>query len=61
MSPDSYKPVEVDENVLKSMRFEEVFIVDMSHFCPNYPKRYFKNLVPDVAITKCDQCNKFFI
>lgn len=43
------------------MRFEEVFIVDMSHFCPNYPKRYFKNLVPDVAITKCDQCNKFFI
>ena len=61
VTPENYKPVMVKENVMRHMRFEEVFIIDMSHFCPSYPKKYFKNMVPDVAITKCEQCNKFFI
>jgi hypothetical protein len=30
VSPDGYKPVEVDERILKSLRYEEVFIVDYS-------------------------------
>ena len=30
VSPDQYRAVEVDERILKSMRFEEVFIVDYS-------------------------------
>jgi len=30
VSPEQYRPVEVDERTLKSMRFEEVFIVDYS-------------------------------
>ena len=54
-------PVQVSADVMQSMRFEEVFIQDMSHFSPNYPKRYFKNMVPDVAITKCENCCRFFI
>jgi len=29
-----WKPIEVDERLLKSMRFEEVFIQDYSHFNP---------------------------
>ena len=53
-TPENYKAVVVNENVLKHMRFEEVFIVDNSHFSTSYPKRYYKNMVPDVAITKCD-------
>ena len=61
VTPENYKPVMVKENVMRHMRYEEVFIQDMSHYCPNYPKRYFKNMVPDVAITKCEQCQKFFI
>ena len=43
------------------MRFEEVFVQDMGHFSPNLPKRYFKNMVPDVAITMCENCSRFFI
>ena len=61
VTPENYKPVVVNENVMRHMRFEEVFVVDMAHFSPNYPKRYFKNMVPDVAITKCDNCQKLFI
>jgi hypothetical protein len=30
VSPDTYKAVEVDERILKSLRYEEVFIVDYS-------------------------------
>ena len=55
-----YRPIEVDEYMLKSLRFEEVYIQDYSHFNPNYPKRYFKNIVPDVAINMCENCCKFF-
>jgi hypothetical protein len=56
-----YKPIEVDEFMLKSLRYEEVYILDYGHFNPNYPKRYFKNIVPDVAINMCENCCKFFI
>ena len=60
-SPENYKAVVVNENVLKHMCFEEVFIQDNTKYCSSYPKRYFKNMVPDVAICKCESCNKFFI
>jgi len=56
-----YKPIDVDEYMLKAMRYEEVYVLDYSHFNPNYPKRYFKNIVPDVAINMCENCCKFFI
>mmetsp|Transcript_42469 Transcript_42469/g.56026 ORF Transcript_42469/g.56026 Transcript_42469/m.56026 type:complete len:85 (+) Transcript_42469:3463-3717(+) len=46
---------------MRSMRFEEVFIQDMSHFNSTMPKRYFKNMVPDVAINMCENCCRFFI
>ena len=61
MSADSYKPVEVDERILKSMRYEEVFIIDYTYLCPTQPRKYFKNMVPDVSITICDKCCKFFM
>ena len=43
------------------MRYEEVFIQDYSHINPKYSRRYFKNLVPDVAIMMCENCGHFFI
>ena len=61
VSPDQYKAVEVDERILKSMRYEEVFIVDYSQLSPQWPKKYYKNMVPDVAVTLCDKCCKFFL
>lgn len=47
--------------MLKSIRFEEVYILDYSHFNPAYPKRYFKNITPDLPVHMCENCNKFFI
>jgi len=60
-NPEAYRPVEVDEHILKSMRWEEVFIVDMDHFGGGLQKKYYKNMSPDVAINKCENCQKFFI
>lgn len=61
INPENVKPVELDEKTLCSMRYEEVFIVDYSKFCDKIPRRYFKNVVPDVPITMCENCCKFFI
>lgn len=61
VNPDTAKPVEVDERVMQNMRYEEVFIVDHSKLCPNKPRRYFKNMVPDVSVTMCERCCKFFL
>jgi len=47
---DSYRPVEVDEAILKSLRYSEVFLVDLRHICSTYPIRYFRNVIPDVSI-----------
>lgn len=55
------RPVEIDEKTLQSMRYEEVFVVDYTSLCPKMPRRYFKNMVPDVSITKCECCCKFFL
>lgn len=61
VNPDMTKPVEVDERVMMNMRYEEIYIVDFSKFCPKIPRRYFKNMVPDVSITMCENCCNFFL
>ena len=61
MNPDSTKPVEVDERVMQNMRYEEGFVVDYSKLCPSKGRKYYKNMVPDVSITMCEQCCKFFL
>merc|ERR1712146_659231 len=60
-SPENTKPIRTDERVLQHMRFEEVFVVDYSKISPAMPKRYYKNMVPDVSITCCERCCKFFL
>ena len=61
VNPDKYRPITVGQDILQNMRYEEVFVQDMSHFNPKMPKRYYKNMVPDVAITMCENCCRFFI
>ena len=53
--------MEIDEQIMRSIRFEEVFIVDYSKLNPKLPKRFYKNMIPDVAITQCENCSKFFL
>ena len=50
VTADSYRPIEVGEDILKSLRFSEVFMADLTHICPSYPIRFFRNVIPDVAI-----------
>ena len=61
VTADSYRPVEVGEDILKSLRFSEVFIVDLTHICKSYPFRYFRNVIPDVAIGVCENSGKFYL
>jgi intraflagellar transport protein 122 len=61
VNPEASKPVEVDERVLQHMNFEEVYIVDYSKLCPNMPRKFYRNMVPDVSITLCECCCKFFL
>lgn len=61
VTPDSYRPVEVNEEVLRSLRFSEVFMVDLRHICPSYPVRYFRNMIPDVSIGICENSGKFYL
>lgn len=61
MTTDTYRPIEVDEEILRSLKYEEVFIVDRTDVSPQYPRKYFRNMVPDVAIIMCDNCYKFFL
>lgn len=61
VTADSYRPVEVGEDILKSLRYSEVFIVDLSHICKSYPFRYFRNVIPDVAIGICENSGKFYL
>lgn len=48
-------PVKVNTDVLKALPRSDVIVCD-------WPKplkyQYFKNLMPDVQITKCKSCNK---
>lgn len=61
VAEESYKPVEVDEQILVSMRYEDVFVVDYTHMCSKMPRKYFKSMVPDVAITMCSHCCQFAV
>jgi hypothetical protein len=54
-------PIRTNERVLQHIRFEEVFVVDYSKINSTIRRRYFKNMVPDVSITCCERCCKFFL
>jgi len=61
ISPELYKPIVADRAVLRSLKKEEVFVVDYTHIHPKFPKKYFKNMVPDVAIHLDNKSGKFFL
>jgi intraflagellar transport protein 122 len=61
VNPDNYRPLVVDAHILKSLRFEEVFVVDLTHLSKAMTKRYYKNMSPEIAIKLSEPCGKFFI
>jgi len=61
MTGEDYRPVAVDEDTLISMRYEDVYILDLTKYCPTLPRKYYKNAIPDVEITGCPHCGHFYL
>mmetsp|Transcript_14244 Transcript_14244/g.14232 ORF Transcript_14244/g.14232 Transcript_14244/m.14232 type:complete len:272 (-) Transcript_14244:25-840(-) len=61
VTADSYRPVEVNEEILRSLRFSEVFMVDLRHICKSYPVRFFRNVIPEISIGLCENSGKFYL
>ncbi len=58
---ENYHPVEVDTALLESLRYEHVFVEDLTSHCRTYPRRYFKNMIPEIPLTQCDKCSNVFL
>lgn len=58
---ENYRPVELDEKVLQSIKLEEVFVEDLTKYCRKFPRRYYKNMVPDIPLIQCESCSKIFL
>lgn len=54
---DKYRPVVVNEEILKSFNCLDVFAVHNEH---NGSVHYFKNMIRDVGIAICPSCQNFF-
>merc|ERR1712232_763663 len=57
---EPYRPVTVDGDVLLELKPEEVFVVDMSKYSRLLPVRFYRSMIPEVAIAVCGSCGHFF-
>jgi len=53
-----YRPVTVDRKCLSSLRSSEVFIVRWKG--KGLRNQYYKNMIPEISIALCENCNHFF-
>ncbi|CAG2107867.1 unnamed protein product [Medioppia subpectinata] len=54
---ESYRPVRVSRTTLQRMKPSEIIVVN---FPPPLTIKYYRNLMPDIPITVCQSCFKFF-
>ena len=59
-STETYTMVELDENILRTLSENEIFIIDNRTICKNAPVRFFKKRKKDSSITMCKFCYRFF-
>jgi intraflagellar transport protein 122 len=57
---EPYQPVRIDRETLLDMRPEEVYIVDLRKYSALLPIRFFRSMIPEVAIAVCGACGHFF-
>jgi len=57
---EPYQPVRIDRETLAELKAEEVYVVDFRKFSPLLPIRYYRSMVPEVAIAVCGSCGHFF-
>lgn len=58
---ENYSPVVLDEKILQSLKLEDVFVEDLTKYCRKFPRRYYKNVVPDIPLIQCESCSKIFL
>lgn len=57
---EPYTPVRIDRETLAELRPEEVYTVDFRKFSSFLPIRFFRSMIPEVAIAVCSSCGNFF-
>ena len=61
VGPENYKAVDVNDKILQSMKLEEVFVEDLTEYSKKFPRKYYKNMVPDIPLIECEKCSKIFL
>lgn len=57
---EPYQPVRIDRETLAELRPEEVYVVDFRKFSKALPVRFYRSMIPEVAIAVCGTCGHFF-
>jgi len=57
---EPYQPVRIDREVLAELRPEEVYIVDFKKYSELLPVRFYRSMIPEVAIAVCGTCGHFY-
>mmetsp|Transcript_56941 Transcript_56941/g.123236 ORF Transcript_56941/g.123236 Transcript_56941/m.123236 type:complete len:1277 (+) Transcript_56941:78-3908(+) len=57
---EPYQPVRIDRETLLDLRPEEVYVVDFRKYSELLSMRFFRSMIPEVAIAVCGSCGHFF-
>jgi len=57
---EPYQPVRIDRETLLDLRPEEVYIVNFQKYSNLLPVRFYRSMIPEVAIAVCGACGHFF-
>jgi len=57
---EPYQPVSIDRETLVELRPDEVYIVNFKKYSPMLPVRFYRSMIPEVAISVCGTCGHFF-
>jgi len=57
---EPYQPVRIDRETLLELRPEEIYIIDFRRYSPHLQIRFFRSMIPEVAIAVCTACGHFF-
>eukprot|EP00927_Polykrikos_kofoidii_P071466 TRINITY_DN6772_c0_g1_i1.p1 TRINITY_DN6772_c0_g1~~TRINITY_DN6772_c0_g1_i1.p1 ORF type:complete len:1294 (+),score=238.21 TRINITY_DN6772_c0_g1_i1:115-3996(+) len=57
---EPYQPVSIDRETMLELKPEEIYIVDFRKYSPLAPIRFFRSMIPEVAISVCGACGHFF-
>jgi len=57
---EPHQPVSIDRETLLELKPEEVYVVDFRQYSQLLPVRFYRSLIPEVAIAVCGSCGHFF-